>query len=88
MHEAARAPAWAVYSRAVPPRRSRLPGHGRARPPLARRQHLNAGKIALFALPGLAFGALLGRMWIVGVPPAAGAITLLIGDSMDPSCTN
>lgn len=49
---------------------------------------INVGTIALFALPGLAFGALLGRMWIVGVPPAAGAITLLIGDSMDPSCTN
>lgn len=47
---------------------------------------IGAGSIALFTLPGLAFGVIVGRMWIVGVPPVAAATTLLISYAMDPSC--
>ncbi len=43
---------------------------------LLRGSGIGAASIAVFALPGLAFGVIVGRMWIVGVPPVAAAITL------------
>ncbi len=39
---------------------------------------IDAASITVFASPGLAFGALVRRIWIVGVPPAGAVIWLLV----------
>ncbi|MDQ2894255.1 MAG: hypothetical protein M3Y09_01175 [Actinomycetota bacterium] len=49
---------------------------------------IDAVSITVFGLPGLALGALVRRIWIVGVPPAGAVIWLLVAYAMDPSCTN
>jgi len=55
---------------------------------LVGRGDVNAGVVALFALPGLVFGFLIGRLWIAWVPIGVAAAWLLVAYLSDPSCAS
>jgi hypothetical protein len=49
---------------------------------------LTFGLVALFAVPGVVFGALVGRLWILSVPAVAAGVWLLVRYLGDPGCVH
>jgi hypothetical protein len=49
---------------------------------------LTFGLVALFMVPGVVFGALVGRLWIVSVPAVAAGAWLLVRYLGDPGCVH